>query len=128
MALLGFNHYNLRADASTLEALKAFYCEVLGMHEGTRPALRSDGYWLYIGDKDVLHLSLARPDEIRQMHIHTTFDHIAFTCTNQAEMEQRLQKYGVEYQTRRVEATGVCQIFFCDPAGNGVEFNFADSA
>lgn len=126
MSLIGFNHYNLRADANTLEALKVFYCEVLGMQQGARPALRSFGYWLYIGDKDILHLSLARPDEMRHKHISSTFDHIAFTCSNQSEMEQRLRKHGVEYQSKRVEATGVRQVFFSDPAGNGVELNFSD--
>ncbi len=126
MALLGFNHYNLRADSATLEQLKHFYCEVVGMTLGARPALRSFGYWLYIGDKDVLHLSLAAENEIRAQHLATTFDHVAFSCTQQAEMEARLQAHKVEYRTREVSATGLKQVFFKDPAGNGVEFNFVD--
>ncbi|HEY8119628.1 MAG TPA: VOC family protein [Methylophilaceae bacterium] len=125
MAVAGFNHYNLRASRELLDQLKAFYRDVVGLHEGSRPAFRSFGYWLYAGDKDVLHLSEASVGEIRQTGILTTFDHVAFTCTDVDATEKHLTRHGVNYETRLVPATGVKQIFFRDPAGNGVEFNFA---
>lgn len=123
MAVTGFNHYNLRAQRDLLDQLRVFYCDVVGLVQGQRPAFRSFGYWLYAGTHDVLHLSEAPPGEIRASHILTTFDHVAFTCTDAAEMEAKLTSLGIECRIAHVAQTGIIQIFFRDPAGNGVELN-----
>lgn len=125
MPVTGFNHYNLRASRELLDQLKDFYCDVVGLKEGPRPAFRSFGYWLYAGDQDILHLSEAAPGEVREAHVATTFDHVAFSCTNPVEMEEILVERRIEYGERLVAQTGTKQIFFRDPAGNGVELNFA---
>lgn len=123
MAVTGFNHYNLRAQRDLLDRLRAFYCDVVGLKQGSRPAFRSFGYWLYAGDHDVLHLSEASPDEIRATHVLTTFDHVAFTCTDATDMQAKLTAHGIEYRMAEIAQTGIVQIFFRDPAGNGVEMN-----
>lgn len=125
MPVTGLNHYNLRASRELLDQLKDFYCDVVGLKEGPRPAFRSFGYWLYAGDQDVLHLSESAPGEARKTHVATTFDHVAFSCTNPVEMEEILVERRIEYGERLVAQTGTKQIFFHDPAGNGVELNFA---
>ncbi len=122
--ILGFNHYNLRAEPSMMELLKVFYRDVVGLAVGERPKLSSFGYWLYIGKKDVLHLSEAKPEEGRQENLATTFDHVAFTATDYVGTLERLDQLGVEYRTREIQSAGQKQIFFSDPAGNGVELNF----
>ena len=124
MAATGFNHYNLRAPRELLDQLKAFYCDVLGLKEGARPAFRSFGYWLYAGVHDVLHLSETSPGEVRATQVLTTFDHVAFTCEDAAGMEAKLDQLGIAYDGRFVALTGIKQVFFRDPAGNGVELNF----
>ncbi|HSH98138.1 MAG: VOC family protein [Methylophilaceae bacterium] len=128
MAVSGFNHYNIRAPRPLLERLRDFYCEVVGLQLGERPALRSFGYWLYASGKDVLHLSEAKDGEVRLTDVQTTFDHVAFTCTDYAATEVLLAERGLEFTCRVIEATHVRQIFFRDPAGNGVEFNFVMDA
>ena len=125
MPAIGLNHFNLRGPRELLEQLKDFYCEVLGLHVGDRPAFRTFGYWLYAGGHDVLHLSEAAADETRATHVPTTFDHVAFTCTNPLDMEKILVEKRIEFGERFVEQTATKQIFFHDPAGNGVELNFA---
>jgi catechol 2,3-dioxygenase-like lactoylglutathione lyase family enzyme len=125
LSVQGFNHYNLRAPRPLLDELRDFYCEIVGLYEGERPAFRSFGYWLYAGGRDVLHLSECSPDERRACHVATTFDHVAFTCTDYPATRAHLQDAGVEFGEREVAATGIRQIFFKDPAGNGIEFNFA---
>ncbi len=125
MAVSGFNHYNIRAPLVLLEQLKDFYCEVVGLQLGERPALRSFGYWLYASGKDVLHLSEAKEGELRLVDVQTTFDHVAFTCTDYANTEALLAERGIEFTSRMIDATNVRQLFFRDPAGNGVEFNFS---
>jgi catechol-2,3-dioxygenase len=124
MAVTGFNHYNLRAPRELLDRLREFYCDVVGLTPGPRPAFRSFGYWLYAGERDLLHLSEAAPGEIRATRVATTFDHAAFSCTDPAGMEQRLIERQIKYKVSFVAATGIKQIFFEDPAGNGIELNF----
>ena len=124
MPVLGFNHYNLRCDRTMMEQLKAFYIDVIGLQLGSRPQLTSFGYWLYAGKKDVLHLSEAKPEEGRQTDMPTTFDHVAFTATDYEGTLARLQKLGVKYRLREISDAGQRQIFFSDPAGNGIELNF----
>jgi len=41
------NHINLRAPDALLATLRDFYCEVVGLREGPRPAFGSRGWWLY---------------------------------------------------------------------------------
>ena len=125
MPTLGFAHVNLRAPRPVLEELRAFYSEVVGLAVGERPPFRSFGYWLYAGGQDVLHLSEAGPEEERSLRGGTTFDHVAFQCSGRAEFERRLVERGVRYEVAEVPLTGAVQLFFNDPAGNGVELNFA---
>lgn len=122
---IGFNHYNLRAPRELLDQLRDFYCEVVGLKEGARPAFRSFGYWLYASGRDVLHLSETAPSESRATHVSTTFDHVAFTCTDPVAMEKILVERRIEFGERFIDQTGIKQIFFRDPAGNGVELNFS---
>ena len=125
MATIGLNHYNLRAPRELLDQLRDFYCEVVGLELGQRPSLDGFGYWLYAGGQDILHLSQTHPGETRLTHVVTTFDHVAFTCTRRAEVEARLQRHNVPFETSHMPLTGKVQLFFKDPAGNGVELNFA---
>jgi catechol-2,3-dioxygenase len=126
MSTIGFNHYNLRAPRELINELKDFYCEIVGLAQGQRPSFESFGYWLYAGDQCVLHLSQARPDEVRLTHIATTFDHVAFTCTDRPETEEHLKQHNVEFRRGQIPSLGITQLFFKDPAGNGIELSFAE--
>jgi catechol-2,3-dioxygenase len=125
MPITGFSHYNLRAVRPQLEELRAFYVEVVGLEVGARPPLDSIGYWLYAGGKALLHLSLAAASEGRGGTARTSFDHAAFECTGLAEFEAMLARRGIPFHKARVPGTTQLQLFFSDPAGNGVELNFA---
>ena len=124
MPALGLDHYNLRAPRAVLDRLRDFYCTAVGLAEGYRPPLKTFGYWLYAGDIDVLHLSESYAAELRNMGISTTFDHVAFACSDIESMQATLKKVGIDYQLKEVPLAGVRQIFFRDPAGNGIELNF----
>lgn len=128
MPVKGFSHFNLRAPRALLEELRAFYCEVVGLEVGQRPPFRSFGYWLYAGGHPILHLSEAGPEESRPAQAPGTFDHAAFRCTGQAQYEQELNRRGIQYRLAVVPATQQVQIFLTDPAGNGVELNFASAS
>jgi catechol-2,3-dioxygenase len=62
---------------------------------------------------------------VRATHVATTFDHVAFTCTDPMGMEKILVERRIEFGERFIDQTRTKQIFFRDPAGNGVELNFS---
>jgi catechol-2,3-dioxygenase len=125
MPIIGINHYNLRAARDVLDALRDFYIDIVGMQIGLRPLTGSFGYWLYIGDQAVLHLSEVKDGEVRHSFVQGTFDHVSFTTTDLPQMLAHLEAKGIQYHRQTVPATGQVQLFFSDPAGNGVELNFA---
>ena len=124
MTVVAFNHFNLRAERQLMERLRSFYVDVVGLRVGDRPPFTFGGYWLYLGGQAVLHLvddaSAPAEGEARR----GTFDHVAFSCTGLAAMEQRLTAQGVSYRRAVVPGRRQTQLFVSDPAGNGVEFNF----
>lgn len=124
MPVTEINHINLRANRDLMHVLRDFYCDIVGLKVGPRVATTSYGFWLYIGDNDVVHIAeynkgVGAPD----LHVNGTYDHVSFTCTNMREMEVHLQTNQIAYTTRLLN-NGVQQINFKDPAGNGIELNF----
>lgn len=124
MPVQGFSHYNLRAPRELLDELRDFYVDVVGLQPGPRPPFASFGYWLYAGGAAVLHLSQAGPTERRERRSPGTFDHAAFACSDRPAFERHLAARGVAFERAEVPLTGQVQLFFEDPAGNGVELNF----
>ncbi|NQW34840.1 MAG: VOC family protein [Methylophilales bacterium] len=120
----GINHYNLRSDIDTMESLKKFYIDVVGLTHGFRPPFESQGYWLYAGEKDVLHLSSTKEGDHKVHHVNSTFDHMAFSATDLDSFVKKLELHQIKYYFREVPEIGTRQIFFKDPVGNGVELIF----
>lgn len=131
MATHGLNHVNIRADRALLDALKDFYCDIIGLHEGFRPPFPGFGYWLYAEgatEAAVMHLYEAEPGEVHQKDTPTYFDHFAFDCTDSAAVEAMLQQRGIPFHKTTIPLTGQLQFFVVDPAGNRVELNFGTPA
>jgi catechol 2,3-dioxygenase-like lactoylglutathione lyase family enzyme len=119
-------HYNIRAERELVEVLRDFYVTVVGLRAGPRP-LRSFGYWLYAGELDILHLSEATAADKRRIGSDLTFDHVAFECENWPEFRGRLERHSIAFSERSVAGSGRRQVFFRDPAGNGIELVFPAS-
>ena len=128
MPVLSLSHYNLRSEREQMEVLKDFYCHYVGLRVGPRAALNSVGYWLYAGEEAVLHLSEIRLGEQRQTALKTSFDHVAFNCTDCPTMLHKLQQGEIAYRLAEIPASEGFptqqQIFFNDPLGNGIELYF----
>jgi catechol-2,3-dioxygenase len=126
--ICGINHYNLRATPETIEKLKKFYIEIVGLKLGHRPPFNNGGYWLYADNKDVLHLSFSKNDITNELHVSSTFDHMAFTAENEMDHINVLKENNIDYIIREVPEIGTRQIFFKDPAGNGIELIFSNDS
>jgi catechol-2,3-dioxygenase len=127
MPVVAFNHFNLRAQRALLESLRDFYVDVVGLTVGDRPPFDVHGYWLYLGDQAILHLVDDATAPGPGSRGTGTFDHVAFTCQDMPAFEKHLDQCGVPYRRAVVPGRAQAQIFVTDPAGNGVEFNFAQS-
>jgi len=125
MAVQALNHINIVAEEKLLKRVRDFYVAVIGLTEGSRPGFSFKGYWLFAGDSALIHLMEPRPG-IEASHQNTgAIDHFAFTCSNLEEMEQRIERSGVEYQISHYPARNLSQIFLRDPSGVRIELNFS---
>ena len=103
--------------------LRDFYCDVVGLTEGFRPAFERFGFWLYIGDKDVLHLITPKEGDSRSIQ-KSSFDHVAFKTANYEDVLKKLKALNVPFEEKPIPGMSAHQIFLKDPAGNRVELNF----
>ncbi|MFZ6845451.1 VOC family protein [Undibacterium sp. RuTC16W] len=129
--ITAINHINIKAPSELLERVRDFYCSVLGLHTGYRPAFQSHGYWLYAGDNSIIHLSEATVLSAGDADaIATTgyFNHIAFSCQDLAQTKEQLELFGISYTVNTVPETQQVQLFLTDPSGLGVELNFSQAS
>lgn len=125
MPATGLDHFNIRVPFEMLDAVRRFYIDLLELKEGFRPPFGSTGHWLYLGDQPVLHLSVFKDRTTRLLEGAGAIDHIAFACADFDAMCRKLESHGIAYKVADVPVINQRQIFFRDPAGNGVELNFS---
>jgi catechol 2,3-dioxygenase-like lactoylglutathione lyase family enzyme len=111
------DHVNIKTTPELMERCREFYCDILGLEEGPRPAFGDPGHWLYAGEEAIVHLMLG--DRTGKGAV----DHFALRVDDLAPYIERLQKAGVEYKASTVPGNGLRQLFCLDPAGSGVELN-----
>ncbi|MCP5246591.1 MAG: VOC family protein [Burkholderiales bacterium] len=122
MKIEGMNHFTVLS--SDLEKTKAFYIQILGLHEGYRPPMESTGAWLYTDNQDhsILHIMAERPMPESAPGV---IDHMAFTTTDLQSTIDTLKQQGIQYKLNRMKALGVWQLFFHDPDGAKIELDFS---
>lgn len=116
------DHFNIAAPMDLLEEVRTFYCDVLGFEEGFRPDFQRRGFWLYAGDKPLIHLIESDRHFAHEKPVY--LDHIAFRSSGLAAVQGRLDQNGVTYRRSFISEFEMTQLFFKDPAGTGLEINF----
>jgi catechol 2,3-dioxygenase-like lactoylglutathione lyase family enzyme len=136
MALAFMEHFLIQS--ADIEATKNWWVNVLGMRVGPSPDFKFPVYWLYVGDRDVLHLtqgganvSANRMKYLGQSSQDTqgsgVVDHIGFRAHGLEETIAHLNTLGIKFTERQVDDQGLYQLFLFDPNGIKVELNFAAS-
>ncbi len=122
MTIESMNHFTVLS--SNLEKTKSFYIHLLGLTEGYRPPMASEGAWLYARDKNhsILHIMAGRP---MPEHASGVIDHMAFTATGLQSVVDTLKQHGIPYTLNRMQELGIWQLFCYDPDGAKVEMDFA---
>lgn len=136
MPLSHMEHFLLQTE--DIEATKDWYVKVLGFRVGPSPDFKFPVYWLYLGDRDVLHITTGGKNvsENRKQYVGQesdatrgsgVIDHIGFRTTGLEEMIAHLTKLGIDFKERQVDDQGLYQLFLHDPNGVKIELNFANS-
>jgi catechol 2,3-dioxygenase-like lactoylglutathione lyase family enzyme len=134
MPLAFMEHFLIQSE--NLEATRDWYVDVLGMRVGPAPDFKFPVYWLYVGDRDVLHITQggAKVSQRRMTYLGQqsqatsgsgVIDHIAFHATGLLDLIAHLQSRGVAFRERQVNDQGLYQLFLIDPNGVKIELNFA---
>ena len=124
MPAVALNHYTILVQ--DLEKTKDFYEDIVGLKSGDRPPLTFPGYWLYAGKDPVVHLIGYRPEDppIAGAPATGRLDHIAFAAENLRLMKDRLGANRITFEERVLPRLNMTQLFFKDPDGVTIEFNF----
>jgi catechol 2,3-dioxygenase-like lactoylglutathione lyase family enzyme len=134
MPLSHLEHFLIQTD--DIERTCDWYVRVLGFRIGPSPEFGFPVKWLYLGERDVIHVceggagvSAARKRYLGQqsedLRGSGVIDHVAFRCTGLEDMLARLKNAGVEFNERQVDNQALYQLFLFDPNGVKVELNFA---
>ena len=121
--ILSINHIQLVAEKDLVIQLRDFYCDVVGLKEGFRPAFERFGFWLYINDKDVVHLITPKEGDGRSSQ-KASFDHVAFKTGDYQGVLEKIKSLNIPFEEKPIPDMTAHQIFLRDPAGNRVELNF----
>jgi len=107
-----------------LNAAKAFYGGVLGLHELPRPPFDFDGAWYELGNRQ-LHLIVHPPGRTLRgtRDVDARDGHFAVRVANYDETLAYLRARGVPARESRQNVTPWAQIHVTDPDGNVIEFN-----
>ena len=125
-------------QTTDMEGTRDFYTRVLGMHVGPSPDFKFPVFWLYLGERDVIHVTSggANTSANRKQYLGQqsdavsgsgVIDHLAFRCTGLSEMMEHLTHHKVAFTKRMVNDQGLFQLFLMDPNGVKVELNFSNS-
>lgn len=136
MPLSHLEHFLIQS--ADIEATRNWYVEVLGLKEGYHPDFKFPVVWLYIGDKDVIHLTQGGKDvsdnrrqylgqQSDALHGSGVVDHLAFRCTGLQDMMEHLRRKNVQFRQRMVNDQGLFQLFLIDPNGVKIELNFSNA-
>jgi catechol 2,3-dioxygenase-like lactoylglutathione lyase family enzyme len=129
---------HLLVQTADIDKTVKWYVEVLGMRDGEHPDFKFPVRWLYIGARDVIHVTQggAQVDANRMKYLGQpsdavsgsgVIDHLGFRCSGLKETMAHLDGLKVAYQTRQVDDQGLFQLFLFDPNGIKVELNFPSS-
>ena len=117
MKVTRFHHVSINTNGAALDDVVAFYHDVLGLGDESRPEIPGvPGHWHAVGDQE-LHLVGAPP---HGTPIDSTGHHYCVAVTDLDAAVAELEARGIEYQ-RAVQGQGTVQIWIADPAGNTIE-------
>lgn len=121
MPLLAFDHVNV--VTANLNAMVAWYEDILQMKSGKRPPFPFPGAWLYLGDTAIVHLVGA---DVEQQAIEPKIEHFAISAQGLDEFLAHLESRGEKVRVGKVPDFGITQVNIWDPDGNHIHIDFKE--
>jgi catechol-2,3-dioxygenase len=119
-------HINISAPMELLTQVRDFYCNIFGLTEGFRPESTIGGFWLYSGERALIHLAESN------LHFRNEkqgyLDHVAFQTTGLEKIISKLQTAEIDFTHAYFPEINMTQLFFKDPVETGVEVNFLNES
>lgn len=115
------DHINIRTGQ--LDAMIAWYEEVLLFQNGWRPPFPFPGAWLYAGDLAMVHLVGEDPAP-QDTGEDLKLEHGAFKAKGFDGLIARLRARGDRMQVVKVPGTQIVQVNVWDPDGNHLHIDF----
>ena len=103
-----------------VEQSKAFYRDVLGFHEVSRPDFNVAGAWLYNYGL-MIHLIHSDAAGDPDGEIRSRDNHLALHVDDLTAVERLLEQHGIPFRKTEIPDRGIQQIFFQDPDGHHIE-------
>jgi catechol 2,3-dioxygenase-like lactoylglutathione lyase family enzyme len=116
--IIDLNHVNI--VTAKLDETRDFFTDVLGLTVGYRPDFGVPGWWLYAGDKPVVHLIAPAEGEAARP-TPSPFDHAAFEIADADAAMARLKQHGVSFRQFDAPDGRARQLFFREPNGVTIE-------
>ena len=114
------DHVNVESD--DVERSARFYREIIGLEEGPRPEFDRPGYWMYAGNKPVVHIIHTHPsNEMLTGSKDASISHFALQIKDYEATRAHLDSHEISYSTSDVVDTEIRQIFLQDPEGVLIE-------
>lgn len=122
MQLNKLDHVNVRTE--NLDAMVAWYTDILGMRTGDRPNFPFPGAWMYVGDQAVVHLIGTDENPGAGSEGKLRLEHFALSATGMKKFEEKLTAAGEKFQRRDVPGGVITQFNVWDPDGNHIHIDF----
>jgi catechol 2,3-dioxygenase-like lactoylglutathione lyase family enzyme len=128
VALIALDHVNIRTER--VDALAAFYAEILGLVRGPRPPFAFGGAWLYCNDRAVVHLVEVEPGDGPQPRavdpLELRLSHFAFRGSGLGAFLERLKRAGIQHAVGKLPGAAITQVNLRDIDGNALHVDFTD--
>lgn len=116
LSIKSFNHVALQI--TDIEKSRAFYSQMLDLHEMKPPAFDYPVLWFDLGEGRELHL-IGREPEADWTPIRS--NHFALEVSDMVIAEKFLQERNVKYLPIKFRPDGAIQLFLNDPDGHFIE-------
>jgi len=123
MAMYWLDHVNIRT--SNLDAMSAFYEDVLGLPRGKRPSFGMGGAWHYCGKQAVVHLV----ESTKKLKTEEAqIEHFALRAGGTVKaFQKKMRETDTPYKVVPLTEINMIQVNVFDPDGNKIEIQFAAS-
>jgi catechol 2,3-dioxygenase-like lactoylglutathione lyase family enzyme len=122
--------FHVAIKTPDIDATLAFYCDVIGLREMSRPDFGYPGAWLACpqpGGLGIMHIYAGGPalgPEGIAPSGTAAIDHISLSCSGYREYVARFKAAGLDWREFLVPGTTLWQLFVYDPSGVQLELTF----